>query len=194
MTLWTIQTEEFFEKLQQQKIIITEKPPVETNFKWSYDWLKTKMNIANYPIWAWYQYEGQRKRRDLRFGSYAKRGTKLVQLHINIDADQVLLSDFDLFHYVLNYWYLPADDADDVRFEALCANKNISFHDLQNFENVSPDINDLRQKIVNSWDRIFDLEKEDDDIYGKNNQKSIQATFSELSINQVIKVEHFIAK
>ena len=194
MRLWTIQTEEFFEKLQQQKIIITEKPPVETNFKWSYDWLKTKMAIDTYPIWAWCQYEGKRKRRDLRSGGFAKRGTKLVQLHIDIDDGLVLLSDFDLFHYVLNYWYLPADDDDDIRFEALCANKNISFHDLQNFEKTSLDLNDLRQELVNSWDRIFDLDKEDDDIYGKNNQKSIQATFSELSIDQVIKVEHFIAK
>lgn len=194
MKLWTIQNEDFFEKLNKQKIITTGQQPIEENFKWAYDWLKAKMAIDTYPIWAWYQWEGKQKRRDLRSGGFAKRGTKMVQLHIEIDDDQILLSDFDLFHYVLNYWYLPLDDADDSQFEKLCADKNISFDDLQNFKKASPDLDRLRQIIINSWDRIFDLTKEDEYIYGTNDQKSIQATFSELSIDQVFKVEHFVAK
>jgi len=35
----------------------------------------------------------------------------------------------------------------------------------------------LREKIVRSWDRIFELNREEDDwLYGSDNKKSIQAT------------------
>jgi len=53
----------------------------------------------------------------------------------------------------------------------------------------------IRKKIEKSWERIFDLKKEDEDIvYGFNAQKSIQATFWQLKIKQVIKTEIFIAR
>jgi len=53
----------------------------------------------------------------MRESGYAKRGEKIVQLTIEVDNEDMLLSDFDLFHYVLNYWYLPSDKQDDICFE-----------------------------------------------------------------------------
>lgn len=50
-------------------------------------------------------------------------GTQGVRLEVEIPDAQVLLSDFDLWHYPLNYWYLPDDEEDDWRFERRCAEK-----------------------------------------------------------------------
>ena len=148
-----------------------------------------------YPIWAWYQWEGKRKRRDLREGSLEKRGEKAVQLTIEIADSDVLLSDFDAFHYVLNYWYLPEDERDGKSFEREYTRLGFSWHDLQNFDIQTQAMKNTRATIEKSWDRIFDLEKEDENlIYGLNSQKSIQATFWQLKIEQVTKTEMFTAK
>lgn len=150
---------------------------------------------VGYPIWAWYQWEGKRKRRDMRESGYAKRGEKIVQLTIEIDDRDVLLSDFDLFHYVLNYCYLPESEEDDAEFEKEYISQGFCWSDLRNFNIQSSSIRKIRTKIVKSWERIFDLKKEDENIiYGSNAQKSIQATFWLLKIEQVIKTEIFIAR
>ena len=128
-----------------------------------------RISGVNYPMWAWYQWEGKRKKRDMRLRGYAERGSELVQMTIEINDSDVLLSDFDLFHYVLNHWYLPESENDEDKTD----------------ENI----------IEKSWDRIFDLEKEDDGyVYGLNLHKSIQATFWKLKLEQVIKAEVFTAK
>lgn len=146
----------------------------------------------NYPVWAWYQWEGKRKRRDIREGGYAKKGEKIVQLTIDIPDEEVLLSDFDLFHYVLNYWYLPIDERDDILFEEEYKFLEFTWNDLQDFNIQSHEMNCLRKKITSSWNRIFEIEKKDDDgwLYGKNNKKSIQATFWQLRLEQVKKAEY----
>ena len=53
----------------------------------------------------------------------------------------------------------------------------------------------LRERIVKSWDRIFDLSRKDDGwLYGSIETKSIQATLWQVNLNQVVKAEVFIAK
>ncbi len=42
---------------------------------------------------------------------------ELERLKLECPADRVLLSDYSLWHYVLNYWYLPSSEADGDAFE-----------------------------------------------------------------------------
>lgn len=175
----------------------------EDDFRYAYDWMSNKMIDAGllppqdvrYPVWAWYQWEGKRKRRDMRERGHEKRGEKIVQLTIEIDDQNVLLSDFDLFHFPLNRWYLPTDESDASAFEKHYESLGYSYQDLNNPGIQAVDMKKIRADIVSSWDRIFWLEKEDDGwLYGKNEGKSIQATFWELRLEQVVKAEVFIAK
>lgn len=53
----------------------------------------------------------------MREGGHAMRGEKIVQFTIEVDDNNVLLSDFDFFHYPLSYWYLPLDESDIAAFE-----------------------------------------------------------------------------
>ena len=205
MLLWTIQHYRAYEQMQECGVLRANEEHLfcEDDFRYAYDWMSEKMincgivppQTARYPVWAWYQWEGKRKRRDMREGGHAKRGEKIVQLTIDIDAHDVLLSDFDLYHYPLGHWYLAKDEKDDLAFDARCEALGYSFSDLKDNKIQTDEMKQLRADIVASWDRIFTLEQEDDGwLYGNNNKKTIQATFWELRIEQVLKVEVFIAK
>lgn len=204
MKLWTIQSYEAYEKLLYTGTLRADKNYIcDENFCYAYKWIIEKMKSKSiilpenveYPIWAWYQFNGKRKRLDMRQSGYATRGEKIVQLTIEIDPEEVLLSDFDLFHYVLNYWYLAIAEEAEKLFELEYRSFGFEFRDLQNFSIKNENMIYLRNKIEDSWNNIFNLEKEDDNyIYGKNTEKSIQATFGELKLEQVVKAEIFIAK
>lgn len=205
MILWTIQHYLTYEHFQKSGILRANEDFLfcGDELRYAYDWMREKMIFAGltppqamrYPMWAWYQWEGQRKRRDMRESGHAKRGEKIVQLTIEVEDQSVLLSDFDLFHHPLNGWYLPLDEKDDLEFEKLYESFGYSFQDLSNPDIQTNDMKQLRNKIVLSWDRVFFREREDNGwLYRKNENRSIQATFWELRLEQVVKAEVFIAK
>lgn len=203
MKLWTIQHYQAYNELIETGVLRADEDYYYKDFRLAYNWMADKMEHngilpssgVNYPIWAWYKWEGKHKRRDMREAGYAERGEKIVQLTIEVDDKDVLLSDFELFHYVLNYWYLPIDEKDDENFEREYMDHGFEWKDLKDFNVQTESMKYIRTKIEKSWDRIFDLEKEDENlVYGSNFNKSIQATFWELKYEQVIKAEIFIAK
>ncbi len=206
MRLWTIQSISSYERMLQTGMLTANDQQhfSDHNFLNAYAWMSKKMIESNiyplsngieYPVWAWYQWEGKKKRLDMRKGGYAKRGDKIVQLTVDADMKNVLLSDFDLFHYVLNYMYLPLDEEDDMKFEKEYTSAGYSWGDLSDTQIESEVMLSLRDKIIKSWDRIFDLSKEDDEwLYGKQDNKTIQATLWQIKLEQVKKAEIFIAK
>lgn len=205
MKLWTIQGYGAYEKFLQTGNLTADENYLfgGEDMRFAYDWMAGKMKKQgidppkgiNYPVWAWYQKDGKRKRRDLREWGYANRGEKMVQLTIEIDDKDVLLSDFNLFNSILNYWYLPEDEIDDETFEEEYTALGYEQIDFQNFNIQTQEMKDIRRKIVESWEKVFDLEKEDNNwLYGRNSDKSIQATFWKLKSEQVLKAEVFIAK
>ena len=205
MVLWTIQHYPAYERLQRTGLLRADEDYLfcADDLRYAYDWMREKMINAGlippkgvqYPIWAWYQWEGKRKRLDMREGGHAKRGEQIVQLTIEVNNQDVLLSDFDLFHYPLGYWYLPIDEKNSSEFEARHKSLGYSFQNLSDFSINTDEMKQLRFEIMSSWDRVFWLDKEDDCwLYGKNDKKSIQATFWELRLDQVVKAEVFTAK
>lgn len=68
-----------------------------------------------FPVWAWYQWEGMRKRPDMRVHgrNWGEKGTPIVLLTIEVPDNLVLLSDFDYWHCVLNDGEIifPIDDS-----------------------------------------------------------------------------------
>lgn len=203
MKLWTIQSEEAYQLLQKNGFLRGDRSCImEKTFIPAYDWLVGEMSKRvgtppddeSYPIWAWYQWEGKRKRRDLRRGGYAERGTPLVQLTIEIPDESVLLSDFDEWTYPLSFWYLPLTEQENKEFEAEYEKDGFDFQDMINLRISDRRMEKYHERIIQSWQRIFDIWKEATYSGYPLDQKSIQATFWELRIDQVLKVEHFIAK
>lgn len=154
MLLWTIQNYTAYENMQKTGLLTASENHLfcEDDFKFAYDWMGDKMKEhrlmpstrINYPVWAWYQWEGKRKRRDMREAGHAKRGEKIVQLTMEVPDEDVLLSDFDLFHYVLNYWYLPINEQDDKFFEEEYKSLGFNWYDLQDFKIQSKEMDYLR--------------------------------------------------
>ena len=106
-----------------------------------------------------------------------------------------MLSDFSNFHFALNNWYLPLDEADGEKYDSEYKALGFNYGDDKNFKIQTDEMNAIRKRIVDSWDRIFDLDREDDNYaYGYNSEKSIQATFWELRLDQVIKAEVYPIK
>lgn len=188
MKLWTIQSIEFYEKLKMDgRISIPlDSEFIHEDFRQAYDWIRKKMSITNYPIWAWCKFEGKIGPMDMRCSGYAKRGTDLVQIELNVNENDVLLSDFELFHYVLNYWYLPDNEEDDDKFIDKYESNGFTIHDIQNLGIETEFLNLIRKEIEESWDKVLDI--------NKNSSTSVQACVKELSISQVSSITRFRAK
>ena len=178
LILWSIQAASAWETLQRTGVLRVDPARVPKEFRRAYGWMAQQMRSrigpppegVRYPLWAWYQWEGQRRRRDLRCSGYAPRGTPMVQLTVELPQAQVLLSEFDRWHTVLGGGYLAEDEADWERFSG------------------SPG------PVEPSWERIFDLDRWMPGWDTPKEEQSVQATFWELRLEQVSRAEPFLAK
>ena len=183
--LWTIQTEEAYREFVKTGILRANEEHLfcGDDLLFAYNWLSQQMvrrigsppENVRYPVWAWYQWEGKRKRMDQRLSGYAKRGTPLVQITFEAETNSFLLSDFDAWHIVLANQYLANNEAEWDKFYEV---------------NPHPDQADVKP----SWERIFDLFQYTPDWNREPEKKSIQATLWQIEMSQVKKVEFFLAK
>jgi hypothetical protein len=108
---------------------------------------------------AWHRWNGPRCRPDLRCSGHLAKGEEGVRLKLECPADRVLLSDFSLWHYALNYWYLPSSEADGDAFERELARHGFSFYEQKPLPHHR-----YHAAIVESWDRCLDLDWHEPDI------------------------------
>jgi hypothetical protein len=195
MILWTIQTEEAWKELNKSGYITGVIDRVEQSWISSYRWMMDQMKerLGNpscdksFPIWAWYQWENSKRNKpDLRCAGHLPKNEHGVRIEFYCHQNEALLSDFELWHYVLNYWYLPESIADGEKFEAELESSGLSFFKAKPL----PDSR-YHQNIVRSWNKIFDLDWGEQDLASPRNQKSIQATIWQLKLDQVRSYKHF---
>jgi hypothetical protein len=199
MILWTIQTERAWSEFQKRGILKTSrKNIIEENWILPYQWMIDQMKIRlgsppeswYFPLWAWYQWEGEKRRKpDLRAGGHLGKGENGIRIEFECCEDAALLSDFDLWHYVLNYWYLPETEHEAETFEAELAAQGLSFFKQKPIPNDR-----YHRRIVESWNRLFDLNWYEPDLAEPFRRKSIQATMWELSLDQVRIYKHFTSR
>lgn len=195
-TLWTIQDQQGWNELQSKGILIPKSKFVHPDFKEGYDWLRIQMNEKigkpkrknQYPIWAWFQYlDAKKKRPDLRGTGFLPTGEIGYRIEFQKDSKDILLSDFELWHYVLNQWYLGSNIKDQEDFHELedSRYKGLSYQGYPK---------SIKNKIQKSWQRIFDMNYAPKDISWRMEKKSIQATCWSLKLSDVIKVDKFMAR
>jgi hypothetical protein len=201
MQLWTIQPIEWYKKLLDNGIIYGDKQQIEwikeIEFDYAYQWLIGEMNLRigsipnknSYPIWAWNQYHNSKQKRpDLRSTGFLPKGAKGVRIELEKPAKEVLLSDFNLWMHVLNYWHIADNEEEENGFDKLLELRGIKFVDKEKY---TPDI----RKIVEiSWNKIFDMNYSPEYAAETFEKKHIQATFWSLSVNEIKKVDYFIAR
>ncbi len=199
MKLWTIQTKQAWKLLQKQGFLIaTDEHIMEKSwllpYRWMIEQMKKRLGPPPYsdccPVWGWFQWESSKRRcPDLRAGGHLPKNERGVRIEFECSDSEVLLSDFELWHYVLNYWYLPESEADGDAFEAELKKHGLSFFETKPLPNPK-----YHERILHSWDRIFDLNWTEPDISSHRDRKSIQVTIWQLSIDQVRNYKHFKAR
>ncbi len=170
MKLWAVEPEKNWNRLKSKGILRAEKDyyeqsePPYGNGNYPYEWLKTKMKSeikpskkAVWPLWCFYKWEGKPKI-DLRaWRWFIPYGEKYVRIEFECQDDQVLLSDYELWFYVLNHWYIPNSISDQKKFHQKylkapsgAGNRWKSYEKNQNLE--------FHKETIKSWDKIFELD------------------------------------
>lgn len=190
ITLWTIQDYDVLDNMQKTGFLYGNPDFVDEDFMEPYRWMIEQMKIKignkpscnSVPLWAWYRWEGKKKRPDLRHVAHLPTGTKGVRIEFLIDDSLILLSDFMNWHCVLNYCYLEETDEEFDDFEKKLEKEGLSCC----LEKPLPHAG-YHNEIVKSWEKIFNVDLSD-------TESSIQATFWELPLKNVVDVKEFIAR
>lgn len=195
MLLWTIQPEEIWNIILKEGVyrcdpekcefLQEREEKLDPKFTPAYSWLADQMDKrvgkrpegVQFPVWAWYQYNCKRKpdlRRERWENGYD--GERFACIELEIPDKLVLLSDFHMWHFVLNRW--PISDTEEE------SNRLDSFLD-----NVEQDKAEafLRQ----NWERVFDITPFKNEWTSRG--EDIQATFWELKYEYVKRARFFSA-
>ena len=182
MKFWTVRLSN---ELNKNNILVSDSAKVDSNRHRAYDWMANQLRVrvghpppsATYPIWVWkYCYGTLKPRPDLRTRCLLPKGTAGVLLELDLPENQVLLSNFDAWHAILNNHHYSPNDAEYEKIEALSALKG-SNH---------PDLIQLKEA---SWERIFDLSLiPDPEIY------AVQGVVWQVPIESIEKTTFFTAK
>jgi hypothetical protein len=199
MILWTIQTENAWREFLSSGVLrSTRERIMEQEWDSPYKWMIRQMEQrigppptpGAFPVWAWLQWENaKRPKPDLRAGGLLLKCESGVRIEFECPDSLALLSDFDLWHFVLNYWYLPESEVEGDEFEAQLAERGFSFFETKPLPNRV-----YHDTIVASWDKIFDLDWSESEIAMPRSEKSIQATVWELNADQVRNHDYFMAR
>ncbi|MBR6031579.1 MAG: DUF3841 domain-containing protein [Bacteroidaceae bacterium] len=193
MRLWTLQGIEIYEQLQRDGIAYCTKPSWadEPQTLRAYHWMADQMRRRigeppikgiEFPMWAWYQYNSAKSNKPPRSLHDADDGLS-AYMEIEIQDNEVLLSDFSSWHSVLNEG--PIDDWKRIwrQMERLEkeAGRRMTFDDYPL---------ELQKEIEKSWEGVFDLDRGKKEKYYRHRRNlSIQATFWALKPEHVVSVE-----
>ena len=196
MILWTIQSPEAVAVLERQGVLVADAGDIEPSFQRAYRWMEAQMlrrigpsNHRGRSIWAWRAWTDQRARPDLRSTGHLARGFRGARIEFGANPATVLLSDFSLWHYVLNYWYLAASLKDQHAFESEVKAAGLDYFATKPLPDPA-----LHSRIEASWNRIFDLDVFIKGITEKRGTRSIQATLWALPLNAVREITWFTAR
>lgn len=204
--LWTVHRADFWDRLRADGSIVADPALVSAAYDglgWAwrnaYAWMASRTaervpgrpRAGAMPLWAWQQWSSAaRPRPDLRCGGHLARGERGVR--IGFTAESALLSDFDLWHFALNYWYIGESEEDYDAFDAEVTSRGFD----SCVQRPLPDAG-LNARIKASWSRVFDLDRADP-FYGSDRQrradKCVQATLWRIELDAVTEATEFTAR
>lgn len=155
MRLFTFQPETVIEALKRGEPYVCDPTkatfladpddPYNEGFREAYDWLAREMETripkpkdVQYPAWAWFRHHGDNRKPDRRLTLFNNYREPTI-LELEVPDDEVLLTDFDLWHWVLNGWAYQSDE---------------------DYE-LNPDWEATEEEKLASWQIIFDVDSSD---------------------------------
>ena len=184
--LWTMMRESTFELVRKQEAISSSEELAGRDWLEAYRWMMVQMaeRIPGYrgqfPIWAW-----QSPKPDLRTAMCNHWPRPAVLVEWRAPVESVLLSNFYLWHSVLNKWYLSMTEAEgeawNERARQVTGLQHASYEELPE---------DLRECVHQSWQRIFNTDSENYDPDWLGNDPRVQAVVPEMRFDQVIRARY----
>ena len=184
ITLWSIQAEEVWHQAIKSGVFLADPNYIDSFFLQPYSWIEKEMSKRIgppgegiiHPVWAWYNAGGYLKKPDLRKKGYLQAGKKGVRLTIEIDSEQVLLTDFENWHIILN----TGDDESIEKESTILENDFIPIEEVESPWEVQGN------NVVMQWEKI--IQKPESKL------PYIQATMWQVNLDQIKKVEYFKAR
>ncbi len=185
MLIYSIQSAAAWKALRQDGVLRATRAHQSDLQLSAYNWmtrqLRKKVGASSttdqVPLWGW-AYETQQGMRDVR--RHWMPVASYVQIAVEIDEPDVLVSDFEAWHQVLMRGYLARDAADDERFSLEC----------QRLAKTCGTFG-LRRRILASWQRIFSGDELEPAYWGQPRERSYQACFWEIRRPQVVESIEF---
>ena len=185
MKVWTVQLLFVYEQLKEGKSFRADfqKSPFEDmeEFHNAYRWMTEQMKKrigpppvgVEYPIWAWHTRGWKHKKPDLRSSDMRHFTKPHVCIELEIPDEEILLSDFDAWHFVLNDF---------------CYSQCHSLEEYEQLEKQYESLSDAEKKKarMESWNKIFDVTPYENEW--NRNGEYIQATFWEIKPEYVVDV------
>lgn len=154
-TVWTKQHEGVLQTLSEhgryialKEYILQGKESISSFYFDAYGWytkkaaaIVPKPEDVHYPIWT-----------SLEPNSVLGLDEGTVSLEIEIDEDLVAEMDYAKWGFVVNYYYIPKDEADNKRHNDLLERYGIDDPTAY----MSGFYPHIKQEIVKSWDAVFD--------------------------------------
>ena len=181
--LWTIQRNEAFVTLNRDGVLYCDSPRnaihldegTDGMLNRAYVWMIAQMekripsprpDMASYPLWAWAQVGSYKK--EFHPSSNEYEHGRDVLLVLDVPEEEYLLSDFSMWHHVINGWSTGVDPVMERRMR-----RYMDEHKISDMDNL-PD--EYRDYVVSSWERIFDLKLQDKNFPSMKRNRDIQAT------------------
>lgn len=194
MRIWSIQSIEAWEHLQRHGSLLARRQHRAGDWPHAYDWMRAQLirrigpppESDVEPLWGWYQWCSKSTRPDLRaLRHYWGPEGNHVMIECELPEREVLLSDHDAWHFVLNDWHLALDEQKGDAYNGLRRlYEGKAGHDK--FRRlIERRLKRLKRDRQESWELIFDLDALDNDYWGRTSDKSIQACFWTINLNQV---------
>jgi len=185
MILWSLQPRSVLDLIQRTGRYVCDPEKMSMpEFTKQYDWLAEEMSEqigppppgVQYPVWAWYIQNGQRKKPDLRKERWCNGpgNEEYACIELDVPDAQVVLSDFDAWHIVLGDWLISNSEEED--------NQQEIYYDLLSDDQKA----DYKRK---NWKRVFDVAPFHNEWTTRG--KWVQATFWELKSEYIQHVQLF---
>ena len=184
MRLWTIQPIKVWNEIQNYGVYRCNPVLTTLDMDDEYKWMIRKMvdrtgpppEGVQYPVWAWYKQNGKYHKPDLRSArwGYGPGDEDYACIEIEMPAEKVLLSDFDVWHIILNYGLISETEEEDRKQEALFDAMDSEHQALYRDKN---------------WERVFDISPLHNDWITRG--EWIQATFWELQKEDIRSAKFF---
>lgn len=172
--LYTIHPIAVWETLEREGVLRGVSSQADTDFTIAYQWMMLQMKkrtrgyCGGHLLWAW-----RDKPSFEEYSTYVPAGHQGVCIEFVAPRERILLSDYMLWHSVLNGSYIGLTEAEEDRCGRSHSQKS------------------ARHAMRQSWEKIFDFDliRKHRDWLGTPDY--VQATFEYLRLAEVINVEHF---